>query len=511
MAKTLANKSGFFKEKAKFFLFRGFSYFSFLMLPIYLQEAHESGVIVHLAGLLIYNLFMISQWYFLGKEIDYRLKIYIEVNSSIDRIIERTLLGFILMVLWFNIISLLGESSLGIAFWGTWIITGLFYSWPTRGKIIHETIAGQMKEFRYLDAFSKTTLFCSIMMFVFSIPDLPLFSNIEAFKLYIDPLEKVHPYLWNFTYVNFFPFIANERIFSLAWSLNLYFWGGGLLLISFYAITRYLVSRRLALLATFGLISSWSFVLILQENYFDLFNQMFIIVWLWSILLVAKSNVYRSGFIFGLVNFLGVILNPIYIFLFIFGGIFIYFEVLKDRNPWFKKQFFKYSSFGIVLSLITLKTNHGYELNFNPWDLKEFLQLNIDLIHRKAFFALAIFGLIPLVAMSFKPLNRYTRYFEINTKPLFYLMIPLLFCLSLSFCFHQDFLKNFSLMCIYPIFSIIALEWIFQSMRRFRSRRNLIYSVYFLICLLDSHFELRMASVINFFSSESFMEFLAQL
>lgn len=508
MQKTLVKKSGFLKEKAKFFLFRGFSYFSFLMLPIYLQNQAESSVIISLIGLIIYNIFMISQWYFLGKEIDHRLKVYIEVNSSIDRIIERTMLGLVTMILYFNILSLLGESSLKLAFWGTWIVTGLFYSWPTRGRIIQESITYQMKEFRYLDAFAKTTLFCAIFMFIFSIPELPLFSNIEALKLYIDPVERVHSYFWNFTYVNFFPFIHNEKVFSLAWSLTFYFWGAGVFLIVFYALSRFLVSRRLSLLATFGLVSSWSFVLMMGSNYFDLIYQSYNVLWIWSLLMVAKSSVYRSGLVFGLINFFGVMINPYNIILLIFGLVFIYFEVLKDKNIWFRRQFIKYSAMGILLSLLTLKTNHGFDFKLEPWRWGKFIDLNSELIYRKAFFALAFFGLIPIFSFLFKSTIRYVRYFEISLRSLNLLCISLIFCIALAFSVNKSFFEDYGVIWVYPLLTIISLEWIFQSMRRFRSRRNLIYSVYFLICLLDSHFELRIAGVINFFTNESFTSFI---
>ena len=43
--------------------------------------------------LLVYLIFMIGQWYLLGKEIDHRLKIYYRVNSSMDRTVYRIFTG----------------------------------------------------------------------------------------------------------------------------------------------------------------------------------------------------------------------------------------------------------------------------------------------------------------------------------------------------------------------------------------------------------------------------------
>jgi hypothetical protein len=50
---------------------------------------------------------MVGQWYLLGKEIDHRLKIYFRANSSIDRILYRLFSGCDIMMLIFNLFSLL--------------------------------------------------------------------------------------------------------------------------------------------------------------------------------------------------------------------------------------------------------------------------------------------------------------------------------------------------------------------------------------------------------------------
>jgi hypothetical protein len=62
-------------------------------------------------------------------------------------------------------------------------------------------------------------------------------------------------------------------------------------------------------------------------------------------------------------------------------------------------------------------------------------------------------------------------------------------------------MSGFGLMWFVVFLSILPLEWIFQTISRLRSRRNMIYLVYILVCLLDSHFEGRVRMVFDFYHS----------
>ena len=68
--------SGILIEKSKFFLNRAVSYFSFLLIPVWIQKTLELNFLTQALIMLLYMLFMAGQWYLLGKEIDHRLKIY---------------------------------------------------------------------------------------------------------------------------------------------------------------------------------------------------------------------------------------------------------------------------------------------------------------------------------------------------------------------------------------------------------------------------------------------------
>ena len=75
---------------------------------------------------LMYIMFMFGQWYLLGKEVDHRLKIYYRTSSSMDRIIYRTILGSIIMILIFNIFSVfpvgIQKKFILVVFWVSWTL-----------------------------------------------------------------------------------------------------------------------------------------------------------------------------------------------------------------------------------------------------------------------------------------------------------------------------------------------------------------------------------------------------
>ncbi len=74
MEDSLAKKSDFLKVKSKFFINRLVIYFSFLLVPLWLQESVKLNLFSQALVLLLYMFFMVGQWYLLGKEIDHRLK-----------------------------------------------------------------------------------------------------------------------------------------------------------------------------------------------------------------------------------------------------------------------------------------------------------------------------------------------------------------------------------------------------------------------------------------------------
>ena len=129
-------KSGIVALKSKFFVYRSLAYFGFLLVPIWIQKLMDLNTGLQIFFLMLYQLFMVGQWFQLGKEIDHRLKIYYRINSSFDRVFYRILIGMVSVLLIYNIFSLLPHSIVHHFFWGFWVVLGIFYSWPTRQLLL---------------------------------------------------------------------------------------------------------------------------------------------------------------------------------------------------------------------------------------------------------------------------------------------------------------------------------------------------------------------------------------
>ncbi len=500
MENTLVNSSNIFKLKWKFFTFRVVSYFSFLLIPVYVQKdlhVNPAGM-----GLMmtLYILFIVSQWFLLGKEIDHRLKIYFRVNSSIDRVVYRLFLGMFFFILLFNLINLLDSKWVYNSYWITWAVLGLFYSWPTRGKIIQESVSSSFGEFRFLDNFEKTLVGLILLMFVFSLPDLPPLVNIEMLKLYFDPLEKIGNPLWNFLLINYYPFKGYPELFRLAWSLHFYIVGMGLFLLVLYAFLRFFVARRLSLLGVFALISSWSFSKTLTTNIEFSMLTTYSLVWVWTLLWVTKSSTYRAGLFMGLVSFWGTLLNPSFAILVFFQIGFLIFVFLKDRTLWFKRQLLKYALFGVILTVLRLLSHtdlleplHGIDLGFLKHAAQE--------IDRKGFFILGIFGLVLALVKYYRPKMVFFNEFQIERESVSIFLVSISIYIIFSLFWDDSLVTGFGMMWPLAFLSLIPLEILFQSLSRMRSRRNMIYLIYILICLLDSHFEGRVKVFLKIFNS----------
>lgn len=502
MENTLENNSGIFKLKSKFFILRVLSYLSFLMIPI--LSPHVAGFPAGLQGFLVtlYVLFILSQWFLLGKEIDHRLKIYFRVNSSIDRVVYRLFLGMFFFVILFNLIGLLSNKWINNSFWIVWGLLGLFYSWPTRGKIIQESVSTNFGEFKFLDRFEKTLLFLICSMFLFTLPDLPPLVNVDTLKLFFDPMERIGNTIWNFMLVSYYPFKSYPTLFRLGWSLHFYIVYMGFFLLVFYAFLRFFVSRRLSLLGVFALISSWSFSKTLAVNSDYILLTTFSLLWIWTLLWATKSSTYRAGLFLGLVSYWGSLINVNYsILMFVQLGL-LYFVFLKDRTFWFKRQLLKYALFGSVLTVIHFFNHFDMLDGLHSFDSVFFKTASLEM-GKKSFYILGFFGFIVLILkqLSDKLVIKPIKDFLIEAESLKIFLISLLVCIIFSIFWDENLVVGFSMMWILSFLSLIPIELIFQSLTRLRSKRNMIYLIYILICLLDSHFEGRIKIFLKIFNN----------
>lgn len=501
MENALVKNSNIIWEKSKFFINRVVIYFSFLLLPVWIQKSLEINIFVQSLMMLAYLMFMAGQWYLLGKEIDHRLKIYFRANSSIDRVLYRLVIGNATMMIIFNLMSFIPDSIVRHFFWGFFVVVGLFYSWPTRGKIIQESVSTQFTEYKFLDAFEKTVLFLILAIFLTSMPSFPFLSNLETFKLIVDPEEKMNGQLWSYLHMNFYPFRRFPHLVNLGWSMHFYFVSFSIYLLAFYGILRFFISRRLSILGLFALVSTWSFSLFLKKDIYTCASTTFAVLWVWSILWCVKSSTYRSGLMYGLLCYAGVTLNYNHFLLFPLGLVLLYFYFLRETTEWYRNQFVKYTSLGLFLVLVTLITHidlRFFEFGMTFQQLSSYISI---VIKRKAFYALSGIGLVAFVLMLIRPKFKMFSSLTIDYRRVGELAILVVCVLVLGLAVEKDLIRSFGMLWFVVFLSILPLEWIFQSISRLRSRRNFIYMIYVLVCLLDSHFEGRLRMLYNFYQS----------
>lgn len=119
----------------------------------------------------------------------------------------------------------------------------------------------------------------------------------------------------------------------------------------------------------------------------------------------------------------------------------------------------------------------------------DFVNIYLDVLGRKAFFYLHLIG-VPLTFLKiFNSDLFYLRRLNIRVDRLKEMLIVTTVLILSSLMFDYRIFGRLSLMWYLALFSLVPLELIFQAISRLRSRRNMIYLVYILICLLDSHLE----------------------
>ena len=489
MENTLGKKSSITIVKSKFFIYRILTYFSFLLIPVWIQKSVDLNMGFQTLIMVFYILFIVGQWFLLGKEIDHRLKIYYKVNSSMDRVAYRVLLGQMFMFLLFNCYSLIPSHLLKHFFWGTWVVLGLYYSWPTRGKIIQESVTSELGEFNYLDAFEKTVILISLLLFVFSVPEIPEIYQLEVLKEYFDPSSHLSRQFWNFLEINYFPFKKYSGLMRLAYCLHFYFVGLGLFILSFYALTRFFFSRRVSILGLLVVLSSWSLSKFLVHGFGLTITSSFSLFWVWSLFWVAKSSTYRAGLFLGLMVYYGTLIYPHGIFLSIGGLGIIYVLYFKEKNFWFLRQLLKYFSFGFALGVITYFIEVDRFLLSNTLTIDELVDHYLSIFERKAFYILSVFGVVGICLKYLYKKKESLRFIDVDLDKVTHLILCILFLLLFSFTLDSSVILFFSALWIVTVFSLFPIEQLFKATTGLRSKRNLIYVIYILACLLDSHFE----------------------
>jgi len=509
MSKALVKNSDIIVQKSKFFLNRILIYFSFLLIPVWLQKTIQTNFFTQASLMLLYLMFLAGQWYLLGKEIDHRFKIYFRANSSIDRILYRLLIGLSSMILIMNVMSFIPEQIVRHFFWGFFVVLGLFYSWPTRGKIIEESVSTQFTEYKYLDSFEKTVVLLSLALFLFSFPSFPFFSNLETLKLMIDPDEKIHSQFWSYLQMTFFPFKKFPLMMNLGWSMHFYFVSFSLYVSAFYGILRFFFSRRISILGLFALLSTWSLSLILKRDVFSCLHSTFSLLWVWSILWCLKSSTYRSGLMYGLVCYFGVVLNYNYFFLYPVGLAYLFFIFFSDATDWYKSQFVKYTLLGFFIIILTLLSHPQVDFFSDTLSSGGLMKYFSTLLKRKAFYQISVIGFLTLTFSLLMPKLKVFVDLKLDFKKLKFLLLLVVTLVVFGLMIDKSFVQDFGLLWFVVFLSLVPLEWVFLTLSRLRSKRNVLYALYVLVCLLDSHFEGRIRLVYQFLSTKpSIVEFI---
>ncbi len=202
----------------------------------------------------------------------------------------------------------------------------------------------------------------------------------------------------------------------------------------------------------------------------------------------------------GLMSFYGTLLNTNFGFLMFFQVVSLLFIFLKDRTLWFKRQLLKYALFGIVLTILRLLSHTDLiePLHSLDWGFLKNASLEMN---RKGFFVLGMFGLILAIVKFYRPKLSFLKDFHIEQESMSIFLLSISLYVFFSLFWDDALVTGFSMMWPLAFLSLIPLELLFQSLSRVRSSRNMIYVIYILICLLDSHFEGRVKLFLKIFNS----------
>lgn len=264
-------------------------------------------------------------------------------------------------------------------------------------------------------------------------------------------------------------------------------------------------------MAIFSIVSTWSFAKILGTNIVYSYTTTFLLVWVWSILWTTKSSTYRSGLFTGLVLAWGSMINIHYIYLLPVTLIFVYFKFMQDKTTWYRRQWLKYNLLGVLVSLIVISTHFEVGKLFSGVGFKNFYYLVEELIYRKAFYILSLFGFFLLAFNQFGLFKKYLSFVVYDKEKINELVFCILTITIFGLTLSNIYIEGFSYLWIIAFLSLIPLEWIFQSISRLRSKRNIIYTLYILVCLLDSHFEGRIRIIGKMFLEDEVYKYINQM
>lgn len=201
----------------------------------------------------------------------------------------------------------------------------------------------------------------------------------------------------------------------------------------------------------------------------------------------------------GLVNYLGVVYNQFYFLLVFLQVGLLYRFFLWDKTSWYKKQMIKYALFGMIFCLSLFLTNTYKYDSLTRLDFSYISEI-FRYLDQKAIFSLSFIGLVVVLLKMFGK-GRIAKEMQFPVERLNLLFSCLGVLLVYAIVFDKHLISSFSALWMFSFLSLIPLELLFQGISRLRSKRNMIYLIYILICLLDSHFEGRVKIFLRMFDS----------
>ncbi|MCB9094627.1 MAG: hypothetical protein H6621_06110 [Halobacteriovoraceae bacterium] len=472
-------------KKVAYFLKKLSIFLLFLSLPVVQSHQHNLSFELSLVFFLAYFVFICWQSYLLSREIEHRLRIYPRANSSMDRILARILMGSSLIMVYCSFLSVFSGKVADVLYWSVWLMWLIWLSWPTKKKIIESRISNEFSEFKFLDGFEKTTLFLGLLTFVVSLPHIPQFNSFDAARLYIDPDEYLHSNIWDFIYYIYFFAGKQSKETVLQIFFHFYFYFFSISMLSLYSLFRYFFSRRVSILGIYAFISTWSFSLILEHGFNEIFLTNLGIVWLWLTIWAIRSSSYRSGLLIGIANYWFCTVNPQMIYLYFIQLALVFYFMKNEKTKWFMRQFFKYNLLGMILSLFVVLSHSQAALLWFNGDILAVLNGIGVILSRKSFYYIAPIGLLYLFVSRFNFKNLKGK----ESHHYRFCLTLILILVTWGVFFDRYIVQSFGAISLLVFFALLPLEELFDRLNALRSKKNLIYLVYIMICLLDSHFE----------------------
>ena len=228
------------------------------------------------------------------------------------------------------------------------------------------------------------------------------------------------------------------------------------------------------------------------------------VIWVWTGLWVVRSSTYKSGLFLGLIGFLIALIDPRVSLLILVHFSICYFLFLKNKVGWFQKKFLKYFSFGFILSIFLFifwyfsSDRPIHSVSLNP--LFILIKSIRHELGEKAVFSLSFIGTVLIFFKYLCPLNKkVSASLFIDMKKMLLVLISITVLAFYAILIAPSMFSGFAILWPIAFFCLIPIEFIFQLSTRFRSNRNIIYLMYILICLLDSHFEGRVKIFLKLF------------